>query len=115
LFRYKTIGNRGNKNLVLKILKLLLITAFSLTACEPGVTIQIQNNTDETLSIFIYGYEGDVAPGETIETSNTWIENRYNIEGKNPQGEIVYERSITYEEMEKTEWKVVINTIDLKQ
>ena len=113
----KTVSNRENRKLLLAIMAVALIVSLLLEACEPLAPIQIQNNTDQTLSIFVWGkYEGDVAPNATLRTTKTILDPKYNIELKNPQGEIVYKRTITDGELKMTgERRLVITAADLKQ
>jgi len=58
---------------VLILIMLSLLTA----ACEPIAPLRIENQTDQTLSIYVRWlgdvyYVGDVEPGEEIRNDNPW-------------------------------------------
>jgi hypothetical protein len=90
---------------------LLLITFLSLSiGCEPFAPIRIQNKTRQLLSIFINDTQiGDVQPGAEVRNKILLLSaGKYNIEAKDIQGNVVYSKQFTYEEMKKINWKVVI-------
>ena len=92
---------------------LLSFALFSFSACigEPIAPIRVQNDTEETLSIFINNDRvGNVTPGEEIKNKRISIIARYVIEARNSHGQTVYKEEITYEKMKKIEWKVIIST-----
>jgi hypothetical protein len=98
-------------NLLIIISFLLLsFTLFSFSACERVAPIRVQNNTEETLSIFIDGVRiGDVASGQEIKNTSIWITARFVIEARNSHGQTIYKEEITYENMKKIDWKVMIS------
>jgi hypothetical protein len=103
-------NEKYHKFLLAVNLFLLYVTLFSISACEYIAPIKVQNNTEETLSIFIDGVRiGDVAPGEEIKNKTIWIEARWIIEAKNTHGQIIHKEEITYENMKKKDWKVIIS------
>lgn len=105
---------------LLPILYFLLVLTMllpSTVACEPRAPIQVENKTDQTLAIFVrFGtvdksyHLGDVTPGAEISNKNApiMISNVYYIEAKNHQGELVYTREFSYDELKAADWKVVI-------
>ena len=99
-------------NIVLIIISFLLLsfTLFSFSACERVAPIRVQNNTEETLSIFIDSVHiGDVAPGEDIKNKTIWITARFVIEARSSHGQTIYKEEITFENMKKIDWKVIIS------
>ena len=106
----KNTQEKTNNLLIIISFLLLIFTFFSFSACEYIAPIKVQNNTEETLSIFIDGVRiGDVAPGEEIKNKTIWIEARWVIEAKNSHGQIIHKEEITYENMKKIDWKVIIS------
>jgi len=94
---------------VLMIISLVILLVLLLPACEPIAHIKIQNKTEQNLTIFINDINiGDVAPGGEIRNRKEWVTERYKIEAKNSQGQTLYKQEITYEDMKKMDWKVVI-------
>jgi hypothetical protein len=98
---------------------ILLLVAW---ACEPAVRIRIQNQTDQVLSIFIGGYSGigdsigNVAPGAEIRSGGVLMYDPFRIEAKNAQGEVVYSKQFSFEELNrKMNWTVIIKPSDLKK
>ena len=92
------------------IMILLIITLYTFTACEPIAPIRIQNNTPEQLSIFIDDESiGDVAPGEEIRNELIIVNIRYRIEAKDEEGNLLYYKTFTLDEMvDELDWKVLI-------
>lgn len=114
--KYDSISHRRGKRIVLLASSAFLLgTLLSGGGCFCGIVeqiapIQIQNNTAQTLSIYISEtYIGDVEPGGEINNSKVWIRSRFNIEAKNARGEVFFSREFTFDEMEhEIDWKVVI-------
>jgi hypothetical protein len=108
----------NSKKILLSVLMLAVVILSPLaTACEPIAPLRIENQTDQTLSIFVrfgtadkYYHLGDVAPGEDIKNKNPGIltSNVYYLEAKNSQGEIIYSKKYNDLELDKLDWKVVI-------
>jgi len=107
-----------NKLIILSVyclLNLLVLLVLNLS-CEPMAPLRVENQTDETLSIYVKWqdevyYVGDVAPGEEIKNDNPRILefSSFPIEAKDAQGNVVYSRIYTMVEMtEKLHYKVVI-------
>ena len=107
----KTSAQEKSNYLILTISFLLLFfTLFSFSACERIAPIKVQNNTEETLSIFINGERiGDVASGEEIKNKLIWTNVRFVIEARNNEGNTLYKKEYTIEDMEKIDWKVIIS------
>lgn len=79
-------------------------------ACDPEIPLEIENRTDEVLTIYVRGREeGKVKPNSIIRpTGIVAIYSYYLIEAKNKQGEVVYSRNFTFYELGDLHWKVVI-------
>ena len=86
---------------------------------DPGVEICVDNRTDQTLSIFITElYEYDVPPRKvvrfgTMEISDPdlpWALDKYLIEAKTKQGEVVYSEEFTWQELDDMDWTIVISS-----
>jgi len=83
---------------------------------EPFAPLRIENQTDQTLSIYVRWdgqayYVGDVAAGAEIKNSNRQILqfSSFPIEARDAQGNLVYSKTYTTVELiEKLDWKVVI-------
>jgi hypothetical protein len=114
---YNNIVNRQLGKIIFLLVSsaFLLGTLLSGGGCFCGIVeqiapIQVQNNTAQTLSIYISEtYIGDVEPGRKINNSKVWIRSRFNIEAKNAQGEVFYSREFSFDEMEHDmDWTIVI-------
>jgi hypothetical protein len=90
-----------------------------LTGCwgDPGTFLKIDNQTDQTLVIFIDNlHDADVQPEELKEfpTTNILPENIYPddkkflIEAKTKQGEVIYSENFTWQELDDMDWTIVI-------
>jgi hypothetical protein len=102
-------------------LLLVLLLSSSACTCDPAVWIEFNNQTDQTLSIFIDGSasQGDVLPGETLRTGTMSIwgspdppwgdgDYKYLIEAKTKDGEVVYSEEFTWQELDDMDWTIVI-------
>ena len=103
--------------LIMGLLLVLFVLLPLGVTCELGARLKVENQTDQTLSIFVRFGEidasyhiGDVAPGAKIKNKNPkiLISDVYYIEAKNLQGKVVYSRKFWWEELETIKWKVVI-------
>ena len=113
-----------SKRLPLVLLStMLLLFLFISSACacivEPGVDLLINNQTDQTLEIYI---EGDrtilpkALPGETTKISTMLInpidiypdDHKFLIEAKTEEGEVVYSEEFTWQELDDMDWTIVI-------
>ena len=102
---------------------LVLVTVLvSSSACEPYAPLRVQNQTDQTLSIYVVWldksyYVGDVAPGEEIQNENRNILqfSSFPIEAKDAQGNVVYSKTYTGLELrQKLHWTIVIPPLQNK-
>ncbi len=91
-------------------LTILLITSITITSCfggNPGVEITVANQSNQVLYITTFGENKAVSPGGQITiygSKNTY----YIIRAKNSQGEIVFNKEYTHQELQKTGFKVII-------
>ena len=100
------------------IVLMLILTILSLTtvACwgDVGYTVSVINNTNQSITVFFGEHPGsymtrlgNIEPSKEIRQETIYYD-RYSIEAKNTQGEVVYSKEFTFEEMEEMDWKVVI-------
>ncbi len=72
-------------------------------ACEPDIPIRVINQTDQTLAIFINGHSiGDVRPSAEIKnTTVSAVLKEYLIKARNTQGNTIYSRSFTFDQLSR--------------
>ena len=98
----------------------IIILLILNTSCEPIAPLRVENQTDQTLSIYVRWHEeayyvGDVAPGEEIKNTNPRILHlgSFPIEAEDAQGNVVYSKTYTNLELRKElKWKVVIPPLE---
>ena len=100
----------------------IILLPLLLTSCwgDPGVFIEIDNQTDQTLSIYIEELQhSDVPPGEITEiaTMEIWPDPnppwgtedyQYPIEAKTKDGEVVYSEKFTWQELRDMDYTIAI-------
>jgi hypothetical protein len=102
------------RNSVLVLIAVQFVVALALVTAgcygDAYAPISVVNTTNETLSVFIDGYNiGDVAPEGSISPKSIAVAPAlYSFEARNKQGKVVYAEKFTREELEKAKWKVVI-------
>ena len=83
--------------------------SLALGACEPTVKIIIRNDTDQTLEIFTGNtFINSASPGKEVNWEIGIIYPDYDIRASDAEGNLVYAKTITKEEMIKNKWRVVI-------
>ena len=111
------------KKLLLALNTGFFIGAMLLAACEPMVTLQIKNDTAQTLNVFVAFTtldhvdirdtripEGPVEPGKVLRFEDIRNSSKtYLIEARDAQGNLVYLQEFKFQELEKANWKVVIS------
>jgi hypothetical protein len=75
--------------------------------------LKITNQTNQTLTIVIEGFKiGDVAPGKEIENKivmmMTMTDEKYHIEARDKEGNLVYSKKLTFKESHDIDWKITI-------
>jgi hypothetical protein len=99
----------------LDLLLMLVVILTTFVACwgSPTFKLIVENQTKYDLTIYVNNYEiGTVGPGEEI--SDLWDMNvgKFRIEAKNAEGDTVFSKIFTFEQMQRIEnkriWKVVI-------
>jgi hypothetical protein len=93
-----------------------MVTALGVLSCDPAAPLRVENQSDQTLSIFVKHETGtyrigNVAPGTEIENENPLILrfSVFPIEAINERGDVVYSRVFALEELrDYMDWKVVI-------
>jgi len=87
-----------------------------------GYPLLVQNRTEQSITIFLGVYThkdkiydkyniGDIKPRTEIEHRTPQFE-KYSIEAKNAQGEVVYSENFTWHELHDIDWKVVIPPLE---
>jgi hypothetical protein len=101
---------------------ILLISLLASSACigDPTVGLSVNNQTDQTVKIFISGLpQVYVLPREIkkFETMQIWGDDsppwgdgdfKYLIEAKTEDGEVVYSEEFTWQELDDMDWTIVI-------
>jgi len=88
---------------------LLIVLLLFAVACEPDITIWVENRTDQALIIYNDGIKiGEVAPGETAKMDPVPGTGRYYIDARNSEGELVYTRELSGSQLRDLGGKVVI-------
>ena len=109
-----SIGRRKILLNTIFLIWLLGLIATTSIACERPAPIRVVNQTDQTLTIFITKQKiGEVGPGAEISNQNSLVPaggiKEYLIEAKNAQGNSVYSRSFTFDQLSRDmNWRVVI-------
>ncbi len=103
---------RMRLSVILRISSLLIfLMTLSLIfgACEPLVEIKIRNETDQTLRIFTGNtFIDSAAPGREVIWEIESIYPKYNIIAKDMDGNSIYAKTFTQEELKRNKWRVVI-------
>ena len=82
-------------------------------ACERGAPIQVENKTNEVLTIYIDEYQiGDVKPNHKIKNDLVFVgQDWYFIEAYDTQGNVIYSHKFSEDELKEIDWKVVITVL----
>ncbi|MFC1934235.1 hypothetical protein ACFLXX_03690 [Chloroflexota bacterium] len=89
-----------------------MLTLLSVTACEPPVPLEVENQTDQTVTIYVQGGRYfSVSPNSTFKGKTAlMIYSKYFIEGLNEDGEIIYSKTFDFNELSNLKWKIVIRS-----
>jgi hypothetical protein len=81
-----------------------------LSACDPPTPLEVENKTDQVLSIYVNDYyQFDVEHGKVVKQDTVpMIYEYYMIEAKNSMGEIIYSIKISFRKLSGNHWKIVI-------
>jgi hypothetical protein len=111
--REKAMNYQKIKLLVVIVIVLISIGVLVTTniACEGKLPVQIINQTDQNLTVFINNQKiGDVKPNEKIKNkvlSATFRE--YVLEAKNFQGEVIFSKTYTFDQLSRDlNWIIII-------
>ncbi len=111
--RCNVFGSRINAILALTLL--LSLTLFASFGCwgDPTFEIIFENQFANNVTVYVNDYKvGSVSPGEQlIDRGVPWNTGKYRIEAKTPQGEIVFSKTLTRDEMQEMKslvYKVII-------
>ncbi|MCL5076426.1 MAG: hypothetical protein M1136_12405 [Chloroflexi bacterium] len=96
---------------------LVAVGGFTLTSCDPGVGITYENQTNRTIAIYTtrHGYtgmQGKLPPYE-IHTFSTLMSRDVEpypilFEAKDEEGNVVWSETLTWRDLEKRGWRIVI-------
>ena len=79
---------------------------------DPSFKIIFENQSEYDLTVFVNGYKvGNVSPGKQLTDTDPLTTTKFQIEAKTPQGEVIFSKLLTREQMQKVEslvYKVVI-------
>ena len=102
--------NRQKILLVAGVLMILAILLLLTVACERGAPIQVENKTNEVLTVYIDEYQiGDVKPNHKIKNDLVFVgQDWYLIEAYDTRGNVVYSHKFSEDELKEIDWKVVI-------
>lgn len=102
-------GEKRNFILLCLVLLLLLAVPFFMSACEPSITIRVQNQTDKALEIFNDDVLiGIAVPGGEVKYELAVIFSHYVVIARDMDGNLVYSKVFTREDMVRNKWRVVI-------
>jgi hypothetical protein len=111
----ETMNVKRRKSLMKVIILVLLLGTIIGTsvACERAIPVRVVNQTDQVLTIFIRGHLiGDIKPGEEIKNKNRFVSatfKDYLVEAKNTQGDTIYSRSFTFDQLSRDmDWIIII-------
>jgi hypothetical protein len=112
------------KRLVIFLFFFALILLVGCPAFESFAPLIIENDTDQTLTIYVAVSGGgeitDQTPRDMVGIVQPATETRFDnvaaslsiylFEARNSQNQIVYNREFTREELKKIQWKIVVST-----
>ena len=81
-----------------------------IASCDPALILEVDNRTDQTLTIYVDGARTfSVKPGEilkhrTIEAASGY----YTIEAKNNEGRIYYSKKFAWDELREADYKITV-------
>lgn len=92
------------------LLVLLMALFVMLVACEPSIQIQVHNQTDKPLQIFIGDtFVANGSPGKVVKFETWAIAPYYQIVAKDMEGSVVYTINFTSENISgKKTYRVII-------
>jgi hypothetical protein len=91
------------------LIALLIVLPLLAIACEPNITIWVENRTDEALIVYWNGHQiGEVAPGETAKMGPIASTGVHYFEARNPEGELVHTRKLGRSQLLDLGRKIVI-------
>jgi hypothetical protein len=111
---------RGKRLSLVILSAILLISLLASSACigDPTVGLSVNNQTDQTVKFFISGLpQVYVLPGEIKKFGTMQIppysdvapaDQKYLIEAKTEDGEVVYSEEFTWQELDDMDWTIVI-------
>ena len=103
---------RRNKGIILLTsVFLIVVLLLMVSACDPAFPLQIENQTDMALTIYVQEHEvGNVEPNKSVKIESV-IPGTLSyclVEAKNNTGEVIYSRKFSLPELHDADWQVVI-------
>jgi hypothetical protein len=94
------------------IILTLVVTSMVLTSCEPPLTLDVSNQTDQIVTMYVNGYKYfDVPPSRSIKSETvTVIYNSYFIEALNQEGQIVYSRIFDRSQYQVSRINIIVHS-----
>jgi hypothetical protein len=91
----------------------LINISVSLLACDPPAPIRVENQTNQTLTIFVNNIQiGDVKPSSELKIETlTDIYSTYSIDAKNAEAATVFSQKYTHDELVNMHWIVIIHKV----
>jgi hypothetical protein len=101
---------RSNSALLFTLALLIVVMLPMGTACEPYLPLEIENQTDMALTIYLKDIEvGNVGPKSTEKIKRIpGTLGEWQIVAKNSQGEVVFSKIFTATELHELDYKVAI-------
>ena len=92
---------------------LLLISAavivMAATGCDPSHEVTYENRTSYTVTVFLNGgYDATLGPFESYTSDVIKYVDATTFEARDENGRTIFSESLTYEELENQEWKIII-------
>jgi hypothetical protein len=101
---------------MLVLILIMLVNSLVVIACEDAYTFDVENQTDQVLTIYADGYQySDVLPQDTAKvTATNTIHSPIFIEAKSKNGEIIYSKAFGWPPLDRFEnhHKIIVTPIE---
>jgi hypothetical protein len=98
----------------LRIILIIICLLPLLTSCDPPLPLEVQNQTDQSIAIYVGGHHFfDVLPhGTTKSNTLAMIYSKYFVEAINENGDIIYSRAFGFDDLRKNKNTIIITTTE---
>jgi hypothetical protein len=113
---------RRRQLLLIILSTVLLLFSLATSGCDPGVELYVHNQTNHLVKMFICELPQVTVPPGKLERFATMeippkpdlppAREKYLIEAKDEQGEVVYSREFTWQELDDMDWKITIPLLE---